>query len=345
MHLNRQLNPVVSVRRYHGTGMASWAATTMIHFSQIRKATRHLLLVDYGPPSSTMFLAGMGRSGTTWAGNIINYDGSYRVMFEPFLPALVSEAKHFEYIQYLNPRERDPLLVTAAQKILAGKVRNRWVDRENRGFFYRQRIVKDIRCNLMLRWLRDIRPSMPIVLLIRHPLAVAASWVKLGWGVEAKGQRTDLEIITSQLNLLDDFPIVSQALAQMNRDDSFERIIFEWCVLHLVPFRQFAPGELFVLVYENLILQPEAEIERLFSYLKTSINWEKMRAALPAASSTNFLKRDIAKERTQLLTGWRNTFSDKQIEQANRILQIFALDDLYDEDGYPSGIASRCRTG
>ena len=30
---------------------------------------------------------------------------------------------------------------------------------------------------------------------------------------------------------------------------------------------------------------------------------------------------------------------------ANRILQIFALDDLYDEDGYPSGIASRCRTG
>ena len=99
----------------------SWAANTMILFSQLRKATRHLLFFDYGPPSSTMFLAGMGRSGTTWARNIINYDDSYRVMFEPFLPAQVSEARHFRYIQYLNPQERDPLLVTAAQKILAGK--------------------------------------------------------------------------------------------------------------------------------------------------------------------------------------------------------------------------------
>ena len=59
------------------------------------------------------------------------------------------------------------------------------------------------------------------------------------------------------------------------------------------------------------------EIERLFGYLETSINWKKTRAALPAASSTNFLKRDMATERTQLLTGWRNTFSEKQIEQAN----------------------------
>ena len=114
-----------------------------------------------------------------------------------------------------------------------------------------------------------------------------------------------MEIITSQQNLLDDFPIVSQAVAQINRDDLLDRIIFEWCVLHLVPFRQFAPGDLFVLVYENLILEPEAEVERLFSYLKTPINWDKMRTVLPVASSTNFLKRDIAKERTQLLTGWR----------------------------------------
>ena len=317
----------------------------MADFSRLWKAIRHLLIVDHGPTSSTLFLAGMGRSGTTWAGNIINYDGSYRVMFEPFFPALVSEARHFEYIQYLNPRQRDPVLVTAAQRILAGRVRNKWVDGENRGLFYRQRIVKDIRCNLMLRWLREIRASMPMILVVRHPLAVAASWVTLGWGVEAKGQQTDLDIITSQQNLLDDFPIVGQAVAKINRDDLLDRIIFEWCVLHLVPFRQFAPGELFVLVYENLLLQPEGEIQRLFSYLNTPVNWDKMRLVLAAASHTNFLNRDIARQRTKLLSGWKNTFSTRQIEQANRILGLFALDDLYDEEGYPSGIVNRCRAG
>ena len=44
---------------------------------------------------------------------------------------------------------------------------------------------------------------------VRHPLAVAASWVNRD-GVEEK---LIWKIITSQRSLLDDFPIVGQALA------------------------------------------------------------------------------------------------------------------------------------
>jgi hypothetical protein len=33
---------------------------------------------------NTIFLAGTGRSGTTWLSNIINYKNEYRYMFEPF---------------------------------------------------------------------------------------------------------------------------------------------------------------------------------------------------------------------------------------------------------------------
>ena len=63
----------------------------------------NFLPLDFGEPDISIILAGMGRSGTTWAGNIINYDQSYRILFEPFLPARVKEAKGFEYLQYLNP--------------------------------------------------------------------------------------------------------------------------------------------------------------------------------------------------------------------------------------------------
>jgi hypothetical protein len=65
------------------------------------------------------------------------------------------------------------------------------VDVENTGFVFRRRIIKEIRSNLMLRWLAGISPCTPVVLLVRHPLAVAASWLQLGWGGRGSDARTN----------------------------------------------------------------------------------------------------------------------------------------------------------
>ena len=152
--------------------------------------------VDRATPDSTAFLSGMGRSGTTWAAEVINCDGKYRIVFEPFNPHHVDEARSFEYIQYLSGENRNIALMTSARGILNGRVSNRWVDRESRPGVFRRRIIKDIRSNLMLAWLGAIAPRMPIVLLIRHPLSVALSWLKLGWGTEAnKGWHHDCQVI------------------------------------------------------------------------------------------------------------------------------------------------------
>ena len=295
------------------------------------------LIRDQGASDEVTILAGMGRSGTTWVGDIINHDGSYRVLFEPFFPPEVSEAELFEYIQYLNPESEKPALADRARTILAGKPRNAWVDRDNTKLRYDRRLVKDVRCNMMLGWLKRVSPRSPIVVVVRHPLAVTASWMRLGWGREARGNRLDHDIITSQPDLLRDFPVVEAMMGEIDTEDVFELTVFEWCVFHLVPLAHLAEGDGHFLSYENLVLDTESEAERLFRYLEEPFDWQALRRTAERSSSTNFLERNFRKDREQVVTGWRTFFSKQQIERAAWIVAQFGLDGLYDRDGLPTG--------
>ncbi len=295
------------------------------------------MLIDYGGADATTFIAGMGRSGTTWIADVVNYDHSHRVLFEPFLPGQVKEARPFKYIHYLPPHDADPARIHAAETILSGKVRHPWVDRENRRFLYGRRIVKDIRCNLMLGWLKAIRPAMPIILVMRHPLAVAASWMQLGWGKTVDGVGDDFSIITSQTELLADFPEIDRIRRRIDPHDALEKIIFEWCVFHWVPFRQFRSDEVLLVVYENLILTPEDAARNLFCGLKRPVDYDHLRSALRTQSGTDFLKRGPSSAQVSRLTDWKNVVRPQQVGHAKDILAMFGLDGLYDHDGHPTG--------
>jgi len=292
---------------------------------------------DIGGLGNSVILAGMGRSGTTWAGDIINYDHSYRVMFEPFFPEMTSEAKGFEYIQYLKPGDNNPKLIHQAKRILRGKAKNDWIDRDNHQLLYRRRIIKDIRINLMLGWLQRVGNNPAIILMVRHPLQVAHSWARLGWGKEAAGARSDLDIILSQKSLLDDFPVIGDTLKQIGQQDFLDRIVLQWCIYHAVPAAQLGSGDTYQLHYENLLTNFDDETSALFHYLGRPLDSEKPNKARAQASSTNFLERDLGKDAPLLLNSWSSEFSTKQIKRARYILSAFGLDDIYDEKGHPSG--------
>ncbi len=54
-----------------------------------RKTEGKKPLIDFNDYRQTVFVSGVGRSGTTWVANIINYANDYRFMFEPFHPQRV----------------------------------------------------------------------------------------------------------------------------------------------------------------------------------------------------------------------------------------------------------------
>lgn len=290
--------------------------------------------MDIGRLKNLTIVAGMGRSGTTWVADVINYDDTYRVMFEPFVASLVKEAEGFQYIQYLSPHSTDPLLTDRARLILAGKVRHEWVDKNIHRIFYRRRIVKEIRCNLMLGWLKKIANHPPIVLVIRHPLQIAASWRKLQWTREQLG----IDSILSQKTLLRDFSVIADVQKRIDPQDFVENIVFQWCIVHLVPSLHLKQNEAYAIFYENLLAEPAHELPRLFQYLKKPFSRKILPQILSKPSWTNWLERDFKQDRSSLLNSWKDEFSMQQKRKADSILAAFALDHIYDKNGFPTGI-------
>jgi hypothetical protein len=146
----------------------------------------HRFCVDLGPPEPAIFIAGTGRSGTTWVSELLDVGGRHRSMNEPFqvreVPQVAPLGRRGGQNLYVAPDDEDTAKIAVAKRILAcGPWTNRWVNAFNERVVYRSRIIKKIRANLMLAWLARIAPMMPIVWIVRHPLAVAASWTQLEW--------------------------------------------------------------------------------------------------------------------------------------------------------------------
>lgn len=282
--------------------------------------------LDLATPETTVFVAGMARSGTTWLADVINHDRSHRVVFEPFNTALVPQARPFDYIQYVNPARVDQALVPVARRILAGRVRNAWVDTDNRGFLFRRRLIKAIRANLMLAWLADLVPPMRVVLIVRHPLAVAASWLRLGWEADA------LESLASCRALLDDFPVIADAAREVNLRDPLLGLVFQWGVFHLVPLRQAPPDRVLVLRYEDLVSAPDEECRRLFRYLGRAYEAESVGHSLSKPSRT---EHGGTEGRDRRLHGWHDAFDASQLKAVESLLSRLGLGALYPDEALP----------
>ncbi len=276
----------------------------------------------------SILIAGTGRSGGTWLCDILNQRNEYRLVFEPFHPKRAPWMKPFGERRYMRPGEQDPEFLALTRSIVTGRVRHAWTERFNRRFVAHQRLIKEDYANLMLGWLHESFPGMPLVLLLRHPCAVALSFVTH----EYKGAVMPL---LEQQKLMEDF-LHPYADEIRRARDVFERTVFLWCVEALVPLSQLRPGELHVVFFENLVRNPEAEIARLFSHL---------------GKSTDDLRLDLEKLGTPSLTArrassavwtgadpvesWRSRVSDEQRRRTLEILERFGLDAIYTDASLP----------
>lgn len=264
-------------------------------------------------PRNTVLLAGSGRSGTSWAAALINCRNEYRYIFEPFHPEKVPAFADLGRRRYLRREEAGEELLAAARAALSGGLRSPWADRFNRRFVARRRLVKEIRANLMLGWLRERFPGMPVLFLMRHPFAVAASRTRLGW-------RDNLEEMLGQRKLLEDF--LGPFEAELRRaSGQFERHVLAWCVENLVPLRQLAPHEVGLLFYEELVLRPEEGLRPAFAALGRPVPPEALAAARRAGR--------------EALDGWRRSVGREELRRGLAALRRFGLDRVYGEGPLP----------
>ena len=287
------------------------------------------MIIDLGSINNCMFLSGSGRSGTTWLQEIINYKNQYRILFEPFNKDKVDILGRWHYRQYLRPNTKDEHFLEPAKRILSGRIRNAWIDDKNHQPFAFERLIKDIRTQFILRWIKSNFPKIPILMIMRHPCAVANSKLVLGWNAQLDEH---LQELFNQESLVQDhlYPYITK-LHEL-RDD-FEKHVFLWCLEYYVPLRQFQENECLLIFYEELCQNYQNEIVRIFNFIdkgftKEVFQLQKTPSALSRKDSPIFTG-------SSLVSTWRKHITPEQIKTSTQILSWFGLDSIYSDGDMP----------
>jgi hypothetical protein len=284
-----------------------------------------------------IWVAGDGRSGTTWLANLINWQGRLRFLFEPFHPLNEPGMAPFGPFPYLRPGAAAPQFEAYTRSVFSPEFQSEWSARFATGSAFDGVLVKCIFSNLFLGWADRILPDVRKILLLRHPCAVAASKLSLssqGWGWETQAAR-----FPERAELREDYLLPHESLIRQVQDDPFQHYVLSWAILNKVPLQQMREDRLHVVFYEDLCTDPERELRRLFHFLgrpnpDTAWNDEAVRFQYAAPSQTSDPVRP-GMSMEERIAGWTQQVSPQAVALSMEILEAFGLGHLYCADPLP----------
>jgi hypothetical protein len=249
-------------------------------------------------------------------------------MFEPFHPNYYSQMVQFSNPIYI-PEAQD---INFAQhqiidNIIKGKVQSKWVNSYNPKLVSNKRVIKTIRAHFFLHWVWE-NYRLPIIYLIRHPMAVCASVLK--YFERDPSWEPDLTPYLLNNHLMGQ-------LSQHQRDQvisassAFQMQIVTWCLRNFFALRQLGSIPHHLIFYEDVIADPVIEIEKVYKFLGISFSNKNVRM-IENMAGTRFL--DIENSEKSSLKKWQEAFSDKQKIQAEEYLRSFSLNQYYTVDNY-----------
>jgi sulfotransferase family protein len=254
----------------------------------------------------TTLVVSTGRSGSTWVAELVNHRNEYRLVFEPFRPERVRKARALGRGYYIDPSDQTHPQAAKIDSLLAGRVRGWWTDHQNHRRIARRRIVKDVRITNLLPWIRVRHPALRIVYVVRDPVAVARSWIELGWD-------DDLEALLTQDQLLARFADVRGVIDSIAAGgDPLERNVVRWCLENAIPLREAGDLDIHLVIYEHLRDHPEVELERLFTYLGMAAPATESVARKPSETADFPRLRPV-------------TFGDAERARARELVGLFGL--------------------
>ncbi len=301
----------------------------MINFLMTRLSRRFPLETQHRLEQAVL-LAGSGRSGTTWVAELLGYTYPFRLMFEPFFGQKVPLCSAFAPRTYLSPYHDEARHLKPAHSILSGRVRHPWIDAHNQVWLASRRLIKDIRVNLLLPWLHQQFPSVPLILLLRHPFAVVQSRLKLGW----HDHLDDLMGQPDLLALLSDGQIAMMQQAQT----PFERHLLLWLVENTVPLNLLPTGSYFPVFYEELLREPEEGIQALCSFLEIDPPKVSIASVAQKRSATDWLNDTSA--RLNQSRSWAKTLEDADRMRGLELLDLWGWGGVYGDQPQPLIVAS-----
>jgi hypothetical protein len=307
-------------------------------FVEVNRLGEYAQAAVYGSvsPAETIILAGSGRSGTTWLGDLISIIARAQQIFEPLAPfqnPLVRRLTGWElpapgisYIRafFLDENDRSEAWKNHWFEILTGRYRTYWTDANRQYLFPRRYLVKEVYANLMLGYLyKQFAPK--IVFLARHPCAVIASRLAVPWQANVKDILDQEELVEKYLR-----PWVG--LMEKEKDLIGAHAVW-WAVENMVASLQLTACSHQFVYYEETATEPEKVGDRLAEWLgreRAPQNFDEF--AQRPSRMTQDGKKNI--EVNQVISQWKRALSSEDQRRIIRWAGRLGLE-WYDLDPMP----------
>jgi sulfotransferase family protein len=268
---------------------------------QLAEGWRHRAHVDpLADEARALWICSWQRSGSTLLAEVLASGRGTRLVYEPAnVPRAIFTGEAAAEVPL--PTGPGPEL-RAVERALRGRVHGTWVDKLASGHVFSRRVVKDVRAVGLLKLVAVRHPTTPIVLLVRHPLAIARSIVELGW-----------------------------TPAGMDDDEALLFEVRRWAELHGAALAGPSAERVLVVPYEHLVLDADATLDAVLAHAASRHpTWRGVdidRAMLATPSATSF-RRGGAREGRE----WIGSFSGVAphvLDEAACVLRDAGLGALY----------------
>jgi hypothetical protein len=305
-----------------------------------RSVRRGLFVETNHDPARSSLVLGSGRSGTTWVAEAIAFQCRARVLFEPFQFQGDSDVPLFP------SHDGEPTLAAFAEKVLTGRFRNASANRVTSIPFPKARVIKDIHATNLLPWFREKYPAVPVVYLIRHPIATSLSRLKAGeflglsaylatpaGRAEAEGSPAAAWLEAYDRFRSDPDPLI-QRVAEWAMENAYA---VDYC-------RRSSDPRTFFVKYEDLVAEPVDRLVDLAERCRPTEMRTRARELTSKRATKPSLTDWFGSASAPTVNGhvdldrWRRDVSPAQYGRSTDVLSAFDLDHLYGDDSASPGL-------
>ena len=276
---------------------------------------------------NSLMILGTGRSGTTWLSELLADYLHYRIIAEPFHPGRILPHIYKKYITdrvYLPPDFYNEDFTQIMGRLLSGKLTGPRMNRVNFIVNPKGRLVKFTNAAPFIEWLHVKYPSVRIVLVLRHPLAVAGSRANLKGNPVRKIDRYLSDPVLVSKFLSDKLGVINNAQTRLQKQAVL------WAIENYMILNTLKTDDVFITSYEYLVTDLGAEMKKLMEYIQPEVKFNPMKITNITSASSKITTNSANIEHK--LSKWQNRLSDKEIDDVLEILEAFGLNHIYDSN-------------
>ncbi len=270
----------------------------------------------------SILIFSVARGGSTWLMELLTEGKNNVINWEPAhkQKGLIYETLPFDWTLYIPKENTEEKYCSLFKDILTLNKSNNWTLKYVKPkdlWKANQVVTKFVRANNLLPWLTEnFQFQHKPILLVRHPIAVAFSLLK-AFGGDMNQKYEGVEIPEVQFNEI--HKKYEKAFQLVNSKLTF--LVAEWA-LNNVEVLKNEDDKWHVVFYEDLLLNPEKEIEQINNNcnLNISLDENTLREASSSSRSGDY-KRDTQAQ----LDKWKNKLPEEEKERIQQILDAFGI--------------------